>query len=155
VFQFDVRELQAWARKMGASGAEIDKAMIRAVTEACRQGADIARRILRANGSFVTGGLHNSITHTPASGSGGTIVGEYGPRDKYPGSWVEFGRKPVHARQGGKLVFQIKGQGPYLYRKSVRAAPARPFMAPSAQQVKPILQRLVRSYVRAAVGRMV
>lgn len=44
-------------------------------------------------------------------------------------TWVEHGRGPVHAKGSGFLRFEIGGQ--IFFRRSVGAAKAKPFMAPT------------------------
>ncbi len=149
----DVSSFLRFAENMGASEGKVRAALIVGGNAVSRQGVQIAQGILSSNGSVVSGDLHDDITARPTAFKGDTIVMEYGPIKKKPAEWIEFGRGPVHARPGGSLKFQIKGKGRVIYAKSVRSAPARPFMGPSVKRLMPIATKtLGEAAMRAVEG---
>lgn len=147
----DMSDFLAYAERMGRAAGSLNGELQQAVNQVADEGAKIAQAILAENGSVVTGDLRDSISGRP--GGGGPISANYGPTDD-AGPRVEFGRGPVRARSGGSLKFQIKGRGPYLYRKSVGPAAPRPFMRPSVARLRPIANKILGSAVISAVNKV-
>lgn len=153
-FQIDARQFFEFAEQVGVADDRLDAAFLAAGNQAAQEGANIARGILAANGSVVTGGLSGSIRGFPTTRAGDTYNIKYGPDEEYPGTWVEQGRGPVFARAGSSLKFQIKGSGPYLFRKNVGPARPRPFMRPSVARVRPIVAKLFGDAMNRVIGGM-
>lgn len=140
--EIDAAPFYQMAERFDGAERRLDTAFIDAGNQAAKEGANIARSILASNGSIVTRGLYNSIQPRPVTRSGDVFTFAYGPTEEFPGRWVEKGRKPVVASPGSTLRFRIKGAGPYLYKRSVRAAAPRPFMRPSISRLRPIATKL-------------
>jgi hypothetical protein len=153
-FQIDARQFFEFAEQLGVADDKLDAAFLQAGNQAAQEGVTVARGILASNGSVVTGDLSGSITAFPTTRAGDTYTIKYGPNEEYPGTWVEQGRGPVSARPGGKLRFQIKGAGPYIFRKSVGPAAPRPFMKPSAARVGPRVIKLFGDVMSRVLGGM-
>lgn len=149
--EVDVTQLLDYAEQMGASVTKVRAEFKTIGDQVAQMGVQIARSILEANGSVVTGGLWRDITAHGTTVAGDTVTIRYGAGSKYPATWVEEGRGPVYARPGGKLRFQIKNSGPYIITRSVGPAPARPFLAPSARQLRPIAVRMLGDAILRAV----
>lgn len=141
--EVDLRAFLDFAENMGVAPAKLRSELLPVGNQVGQQGARIAQSILSSNGSVVTGALLRSIVSRGAQWAGDTMIIEYGPTSDRPAQWVEFGRGPVFARQGGYLRFQIKGSGPYLYRKSVGPAAPRPFMRPSVAKLRPTAVKML------------
>jgi hypothetical protein len=153
--EVDVSAFLNFAEAMGAADDRVRAELLKAGNQVAQQGAQIAQSILASNGSIASGDLYNDITGRPAQMAGDTIIIEYGPNSEYPGTWVEKGRRPVSARPGGMLKFQIKGRGPVIFARSVRAAPARPFMKPSEARIRPIATKMLGEAAMRAVEGMI
>jgi hypothetical protein len=153
-FQIDARQFFEFAEQLGVADDKLDAAFLEAGNKGAQEGANIARGILAANGSVVTGELAGSIKGFPTTRSGDVYNIKYGPDEEYPGTWVEHGRGPVSAGPGRKLRFQIKGAGPYIFRKSVGPAAPRPFMKPSIARVRPIVAKLFGDAMNRVIGGM-
>lgn len=153
--EIDVTAFLNFAEAMGAADDKVRGELLKAGTAVANEGAQVAKSILASNGSIASGDLYNDITGRPAQWAGDTIVMAWGPNSEYPGWWVENGRRPVQARPGGKLRFQIKGRGPVIFTRSVGAAPARPFMRPSLQRMMPIATKMLGEAAMRAVEGMI
>lgn len=154
-FRINAGELIDLGNKMNGKRDAIVQEMGKEATALGVEGANVAKSILAANGSIATGALYRDIHGRPGQVTGRRVTVEYGPSDDEPAKWVEKGRGPVHARPGGKLKFQIKSRGPYLYRTSVGPAPARPFMKPSIRRMRPIARKRFRDAALRAIEGMV
>lgn len=152
-FNIDLSEFLDFAESMGVAADALDDELGATAFKVAQEGARIAQGILASNGSVVTGDLYDSIQAQGGGMSGGVASASYGPTDDEPARWVEFGRGPVYARPGGALKFQIKGRGPYLYRKSVGPAPARPFMRPSVARLRPLATKMFGEAVMRAISK--
>lgn len=155
MMEIDLSSFYQFAENMGAAPAKVNQELLVAGRQVGQRGAEIARQILAENDSVVTGALSGSIQPLGVSWQGDTIVVMYGPRSKYPADWVEHGRGPVRAREGGMLRFQIKRRGPYIFTKEVGPAAPRPFMRPSVARLRPTAVKLFGDAVMRAVNGMI
>lgn len=92
-----------------------------------------AQEHLTVNHSVITGKLRQSIQYK-VENEGESVKAYVGPNavtaeGMQYGKFVEFGRGPVFASAGKTLHFQIDGKD--IFVKSVKAAPAKPFLAPA------------------------
>ena len=150
--EIDLSSFLQFAENMGAAPSKINAALLVAGRQVGEQGAQIARSILQANDSVVTGNLLRDIKSLGSHWEGDTIVVMYGPSSKYPADWVEHGRGPVRARDGGYLKFQIKKRGPIIFAKEVGPAAPRPFMRPSVARLRPTAVKLFGDAVMRVVS---
>lgn len=153
--EIDLSSFLQFAENMGAAEAKVKAALLPVGQQVGQKGAQIAQSILQANDSVVTGNLLRDIRSLGAHWEGDTIVIMYGPSSKYPATWVESGRGPVRAREGGYLKFQIKRRGPFIFAKEVGPAAPRPFMRPSVARLQPVAVKMFGDAVMRVVSSVI
>ena len=97
---------------------------------------DNAQKNLTINGSVVTGNLRRSIGFEITGGGDEyqaiIIPKAHTAEGVYYGKYVEYGRPPIFAKNKPYMTFQIDGH--WVRVKEVKAAPAKPFLAPAVEK---------------------
>jgi hypothetical protein len=151
-FEVDISQLLGMASALQVADDLIDAALITAGDQIALQGANSAKQILAANGSWVTGALGRSIQPLPTTGGGSSIIISYGPSSEYPAKWVEKGRRAIDLTGTNRVMsFRVKGKGRVILTQKVAAAPARPFMRPSVERIRPTATRILGNAVMRVI----
>lgn len=133
------------ARNWGSAVNLIRGGASQAVIRGVREGAQEAKTKHRFTNR--SGDLERSIEGTVLGWDGDTCKGTIVAKSKYA-SFVEEGRGPVVAKAGGMLRFQIGGQ--VFFRKSVKAAAARPFMGMAYTKCEAVILREIEVGIASA-----
>lgn len=134
--------IDPFAAQLRQAPGIIREEFLRSTDRLTLQGVAIAQGIVAVK----TGHLRRSIAHKAAVWSGGAR-GEYGTATPYARA-VEFGRRGFSARAGGYLRFM--GTSGIVFTKSVGPAAAQPFMRPSAERLRPLVNREYRAAMQRA-----
>lgn len=139
-FWCEVEGLEELERAAEQSDRELQKGVLRAVTDATSEGAEEARSTHRYQDR--TGDLTRSTVGRVIGGGGGDVDGEIVAAKDYA-SFVDGGTEPheIHAKGDGVLKFKIGGQ--WVSKKSVQHPGTAPdaFMGRALQKAERVLLR--------------
>lgn len=124
-FTFEFMDAFEFAQQMAAAPQVVETEITTATNRVAIYGMGVSIR----STPFATGNLRRGHALKPVSYSGGTATGGWGNAVPYAQA-VDEGRGPVVAKNAKALAFVPKGGTGLIFRKSVKAAAAQPFMEP-------------------------
>lgn len=154
------------AVSMKAKPAQVRKGAIRGIDETAKYAVNKEKAILTSQSKSGSGRLFKSIDSI-RTGEYGRAVGPM-MNDKYP-TYVEHGRGPIFPKLAGlgtgnhsssylgvhigAVALKIPIGGKIIFRRSAKAAKARPFVKPTHSDLKIMYPRIMETEINKAMKR--